>query len=223
MNPDNLLKLANLFYSTADSHSKERLPKNSEDLPEVLKNIERLDTYKARVEYAENNMEHLSSGSARIAFKTNEDTVIKLAKNDKGIAQNKVEVKASGTSKFINKCIRHAKNMYWIEVDYLDKISEKDFEKLSGISFKDFGEAISYGLKNVSENSGEKKPKNFDEVSKTEIYKEIKKVGEELELLPGDLERISSWHRKGNQLILVDAGLTRKVYDDYYDDSTSSS
>jgi hypothetical protein len=222
MNPDKLLKLANLFYSIADSHSKEQLPKNSEDLPKVLKNIESLDTYKARVDYAEKNMDRLSSGSARIAFKTNEDTVIKLAKNDKGIAQNKAEVKASGTSKFINKCIRHAKNMYWVEVEYLDKITEKDFEKLSGIPFKDFGEAISYGLKDIAENSDKKKPKNFDKVSKTEIYKEIKRVGVDLKLLPGDLERISSWHRKGKQLMLVDAGLTRKVYDDYYDDSSSS-
>jgi hypothetical protein len=218
MNIDKLLKLANFFHALATS---ELMPASSKDLKTVLKNLEGLENYNTRKEYAEKNLEHLSSGSSRIVYLTDNKTIVKLAKNDKGLAQNKAESNPEMKSKFINEVLDHAKNYSWIETHYLEKITVKDFKEMTGLDFDDFGEAIRYGLKNISGNTDKEKPKNFDKVEKSEIYKEMKKIGQQFQLLGGDIARISSWGVKDNHPVLIDAGLTKAVFNKYYDDSSS--
>jgi hypothetical protein len=216
MDSEKLLKMAIWFHSLATA---EELPANSKDLKTVLKNIENLENYNSRKKYAEKNLKHLSSGSSRIVYSTSENTIVKLAKNDKGLAQNKAECNPKMKSKFINKVIDHAKNDSWMETHYLDKISAKDFEDMTGVNFDDFGVAIRYGLKNVSGNTDKSKPKNFDKVEESDIYKEMKKIGNKFKLMPGDLARISSWGTKDGHPVLIDAGLTKNVFAEYYEDS----
>ena len=218
MRPKTLLRLAEMFYSLAAE--KEKLPANSKDLKTILKNLEELETYQARKKYAEANLKHLSSGSSRIVYLTDAGTIVKLAKNDKGIAQNKVEANPKMKSKYLNKIISNAKNFDWIQTHFLEKIGVKEFEEMTDIPFEEFGEAIRYGLKGVSDSSS-KKPKNFNEIAKTDFYKEMERVASKFKLLPGDIARISSWGTKDDLPILIDAGLTRDVYDDFYDSSSS--
>jgi hypothetical protein len=212
MDPNKLLKLANYFHSLA----------SSKDLKAILKELEGLEHYNARKEYAEKNLEHLSSGSSRIVYLSPDKTIIKMAKNDKGLAQNEAECNPKMKSKFLNEVISHAKNYVWMETHYLDKITEKEFEEMTGLDFDDFGESIRYGLKDVSGNKDIEKPENFDKVEKSEIYKEMKKIGAQFKLMPGDLARISSWGTKDGRPVLIDAGLTADVFADYYDSSSSS-
>lgn len=215
MRPDTLLRLSELFYSLAIS---DKTPENSTDIKTILKNLEKLETYAARKKYAEKNLKHLSSGSSRLVYLTNDDTIVKLAKNDKGIAQNEVEANPKMKSKYLNKVLGHAKDHVWIEVQLLEKITEKEFEKMIGLPFKEFSAAIDYGLKNVSKSSDKKKPKNFAEIEKSDIYKELKRLGDKFKLMPGDLSRISSWGVRDNVPVLIDAGLTQKVFEDFYEE-----
>jgi hypothetical protein len=152
-------------------------------------------------------------------YLTGSDTVIKLAKNDRGIAQNAAEGDTDMKSKYLNPIISQAKNHSWIETHYLDKITEKDFEDMTGLKFDDFGESIRYGLKDVSGNTDKEKPENFSKVEKSDIYKEVKRFGERFKLMPGDLARISSWGKKDGKPVLIDAGLTASVYTEYYESS----
>ncbi len=218
MDSDKLLKLAHYFYTLATS---EKLPENSKDLKTILKNLEDLENYNSRKEYAEKNLKHLSSGSSRIVYSSPDETIIKLAKNDKGIAQNKAECNPKMKSKFLNEVISHAKDYSWMETHYLDKITVKDFEEMTDLKFDDFGAAIRYGLKNVSGNTDKEKPENFDKVEKSEIYKEMKKIGNQFKLMPGDLARISSWGTKDGRPVLIDAGLTKDVFAEFYESSSS--
>ncbi len=217
MDSNRILKLAEYFCALATG---ETLPADSKDLKTILKNLESLENYNSRKKYAEKNLKRLSSGSARLVYLSNKDTVIKLAKNDKGIAQNKAECNPKMKSKFLNKVIGHAKDYSWMQTHYLDKITVKDFEEMTDINFIDFDKAIRYGLKNVSGNTDKEKPKNFDEVEKSEIYRELKRIGNQFKLLPGDLARISSWGTKDGRPVLIDAGLTKDVYAEFYDSST---
>jgi hypothetical protein len=219
MRPDKLLRLASLFYAMASE--QEELPSNSDNLKTVLSNLEKLETYAARKKYAEANLKHLSSGSARIVYLTPSKTIIKLAKNDKGLAQNEAESNPKMKSKYLNPIISCAKNHAWCETHFLDKITVKDFEEMTGLEFDDFGDSIRYGLRNVSGNTDKEKPEHFDEVAKSDIYREMKDIGEKFKLLPGDMARISSWGTKDGKPILIDAGLTRDIFDQYYEDSSS--
>lgn len=194
----------------------------SDDLSDILNHLDQLDTYSDRKEYAEKHLEHLSSGSSRIVYRTDDGKIIKLAKNEKGIAQNRAEANPKMKSDFINPIIKHSKKYFWLMTHYLEKITEADFKKMTGLDFEDFGNSIRFGLKDVSDNS-EKKPKDFSEVSKSKIYKEMIRLGTQFQLMPGDLARISSWGEKDNHPVLIDAGLTKQVYDDYYDDPESNS
>jgi hypothetical protein len=220
MNSNKLLRFATMFQSLA---AGEELPPDSKEIGTVLSNLQKMETYTARKNYAEKNLRHLSSGSSRIVYLTPGKTIVKLAKNDKGVAQNKAEANPEMKSKFLNKILGHAANYAWIEVEFLDKITGKEFEEMTGIPFGDFDEAIRFGLKGVSENTDITKPKNFDKVSKSEIYKEMKRVGESFKLMPGDLARISSWGTKDGRPVLIDAGLTAQVFADFYENDSSSS
>jgi hypothetical protein len=217
MNTLDILRLANKFYVMAKG---ETLPADSKDTDTILKNIENLETYAARIKYAEKNLDHLSSGSSRIVYTLPDGTILKLAKNDRGLAQNKAEGNPEMKSPYLNKLLRAAKNRAWINMQFLDKITEKEFEEMTDVDFKDFGDAIRYGLKDVSDNS-EEKPKNFEEISKTKVYKELYNVGKEFKLMPGDIARISSWGCKDNHPVLIDAGLTKEIFDKYYDSGTT--
>lgn len=218
MNSNKLLRFATMFYSMA---AGEELPSDSDDLKVVLSNLEGLETYNARKKYAERNLKHLSSGSSRIVYLTPQKTIIKLAKNDKGIAQNEAESNPKMKSKFLNQIISYAKNGSWLETHYLEKITEKEFEQMTGLGFEDFGDSLRFGLKGVSGNKDAEKPENFDKVSQSDIYKELKDIGERFKLLPGDLARISSWGTKDGRPVLIDAGLTRDIFDEFYEDDSS--
>ena len=219
MQSNNLLKLANTFYSIATT---EKLPSNSNDLSTIKKNIDNLCFFKSRINYLEKNLKHLSSGSSRIVYKTNKNTVIKLAKNEKGISQNKVEASTKSKSKHVNPVLSHSKNYFWVEVPFLEKITTKQFEELCDVNFDDFSKSLQYGLKHL-ENSSQKKPSKFDKISQCDLYKDILEVAKKLNLLPGDLIRISSWGTKNNVPVLIDVGLNKKVYEEHYSSSKSSS
>ena len=51
-----------------------------------------LKSHAGRNRYAQEHLQRLSSGSSRIVYKIDDEKVLKLAKNDKGIAQNEVEI-----------------------------------------------------------------------------------------------------------------------------------
>lgn len=191
--------------------------KQAEVQASVLKELSRLETFKERVDYAEQHLKHLSSGSSRVIYVMDDGVVLKLAKNKKGLAQNKAEANPEIKSKYINKTLAADKDGIWKTSPYLEKITEKDFEELTGINFKDFGAALSYGLQDVAGDS-EEKPKGFGEIAKSEIYKDLVAIGKKWDLMPGDLERISSWCKDKDHPVVVDIGLTRKIFDEFYED-----
>jgi len=214
MDVDRLLKCASKYLKVALG---EELPEDSKDLTKVLKNLENLETFRARKKYAERNLKHFSSGSSRIVYLTSKGTIVKLAKNEKGLAQNEVESNPKMKSKYLNKVLRSAKNNAWMETEKLEKIKVKQFEEMTGVNFQSFSAAISYGLKGVAGTTHDK-PSDFDDVKDSDVYKEMLSLGKKFKLMPGDMARISSWGTLKGRPILIDAGLTREVYDKYYED-----
>lgn len=212
-----LLRLARLYYDIAKSANV--------SFEEILKQLSHLETFKDRIDYAEKHLEHLSSGSSRLIYITPENTILKLARNEKGIAQNKAEGNPKMKCKYINPTLKMDKDGLWKTSPYLEKITAKEFEELTGFSLEDFGRAISWGLRNVADDDNDdEKPEGLEKVFKSDLYKELVKVGKEFDLMPGDMERISSWvvSKDGKYPLIVDAGLTREIFDKYYDPDASS-
>jgi len=217
MNTAKINALVRFFAMAAE---KEKLPANSDDPDTILKNLSKLDTFKARVEYAEKNLKHMSSGSSRVIYELNKDTVLKLAKNERGIAQNKVEANPKMKSKYIVETLKADRNGLWKTSPMCEKITEKEFEKMVGFNFKDFGEVLSYEMNKDVDDGKKPKIKDYDKIAKSEIVKELKRLGKEFDLLSGDMIRISSWGRKGNQIKILDTGLTEDIFNEFYDKET---
>jgi len=219
---DQLLKLAVQFLSHAQKE-EEQIPDNSASLGVVLRNLGKLQTFTARKKYAEENLERLSSGSSRLTYLTNAKTVIKLASNEKGLAQNEAETHPKAKSQHLNPVLQHDPKYAWIEVPFLNKLTEKKFQEITGLDFEQFGESLRYGLRDISGNSDKDKPRKFAEIAKTPLYQEMVRVGKACKLMPGDLARISSWGEKEGKPVLIDAGLTSDVFELHYDNSSGSS
>lgn len=51
-----------------------------------------LPSFNQRIQYCEKYLQRISSGSSRIVYKIDDQKVLKLAKNKKGLAQNETEI-----------------------------------------------------------------------------------------------------------------------------------
>lgn len=133
----------------------------------------------------------LGSGSSRIVFDMGNGNVIKMAKNDAGIAQNISEYKISSIdhSKLFAKVIQASK-------DFKILIMEKA-EKINNISY------ILY---------------YFDFKNKSEMLKskKLQKIRSNYNLLLGDLYKKSSWGIINGRPVIVDYGFTKEVMERYY-------
>jgi hypothetical protein len=200
-------------------------------IPWDLEHFKQLPSFRARVEYATKQLgSKLGAGSARVVFPVKDDSsgdggisVLKLAKNKKGLAQNEVEAEISDLSSGYSEIIAMVKaydqeNYFWLEVERADKITKADFRKLTGFDFDTFGSVL------INEIS--KRPTmSVDPGLAREIYDSpllekmvsfIRDFGQQ----PGDLDRLSSWGkvtRNGRQFaVLVDYGLSREVFQQHY-------
>ena len=61
-----------------------------------MEEFKTLKSFNARINYCQENLKRISSGSSRIVYMIDDEKVLKLAKNNKGIAQNEVEISYGG-------------------------------------------------------------------------------------------------------------------------------
>lgn len=98
-------------------------------------------TFKARLDYALQQAPRLGGGSSRVAFNIPDQgrsTVLKIAKNRKGVAQNKAELEVLddgylGRLPIVIPLIDYDKknrDIYWIQTEKADKIREPQLCKL---------------------------------------------------------------------------------------------
>lgn len=195
-----------------------------------------LPTFSARIKYCESKLQRISSGSSRIVYKIDDEKVLKLAKNKKGIAQNEVE-----DDYYLQQigCFAEVydvdENHQWIEMQLARRPKVSDFKRIFGYGFDvicawiDYC-ANSYGasyVRNVYYNRNEKYDKlfnspEFEENYEYSIFEMLQHyLGDyQINESTGDLKRISSWGLVKNNgqddLVLIDFGLSDKVFNDYY-------
>lgn len=190
-----------------------------------------LRTFAERVKYCEQHLKRLSSGSSRIVYIVDDEKVLKLAKNKKGIAQNEVEIRL-GTEPYYTcfaNVYEYDENALWVEMEYCQKAKKSDFKSIYGVPFECLCCMIweqgsnnrfsrSYynpykGYKNIVQSiwEGEENDLQMLFMSLQEY------IGGEMLCGINDLCRISSWGiNSEGYFILIDYGLTDEVYDQYY-------
>jgi len=214
-----LYKLCNEFERLAElSFSNISIVENTNP---ILKEISNKKSFDDRVAIAEEHFEKLGEGSARTIFKVSDKLVLKIARNESGIAQNFEEMKPKTHRSFTNPVLAADIKGKWILVRFTDNINKEQFKKLSGFDFDPFMDALFYKFNNESDDW--KKPKNYKEITSSLLFKELSKLVLDCDSQIGDLDKINSWGSLDGKLVLRDIGLSRDVYEEFYKDSESSS
>lgn len=191
-----------------------------------MEHFKTLSKFVERVRYCDQHLKKISSGSARIVYLVDDKMVLKLAKNQKGIAQCETEIQWGGDSYFdeiLARTIEYHPDGLWVEMELARKVKKSDFSVLEdGINFDEFGKY----LKNFElENNGRKPFYNMTDAHK-EILNENQFTQTICEFMlntdspAGDLMRLNSYgivNRNGEDIIvIIDFGLTNDIYNEYY-------
>lgn len=134
---------------------------------------------------------YIGAGSAREVYDLDNGFVIKVARNIKGIAQNKAEslISNDDNSSLFAK-------VYFVSDDYRYLIMKK------ANNIKSEEELLNYF-----------KIQNKRELRNNEVIKEIH---DKYNLVWADLYKFTSWGKIKNKLVLIDYGYTKEIYDKFY-------
>jgi len=191
-----------------------------------INQFEQLRSFAAKIRYAEQTLKKIAQGSGRIVYEIDDKTVLKLAKNAKGVAQNETEEKIGRTNSYVSNIVtevfKHDPNYTWIVSEKAKKITPSRFKQLTGVDIKN----LEYFLRNY-ENQKAGLPKIFgldkeveEELWNNEFSSEIANLIPNYNIMAGDLGKTSSYGeviRDGQpQVVLTDYGLNRDVFQKHY-------
>jgi hypothetical protein len=180
---------------------------------------------KEKLKYLKTIAKKIGAGSARIVFPIDPNSVIKLAKNDKGLAQNNVEIDIYRAFQpdVVAKIFDYDENDVWLRMERATKFNVADFKSFVGISFREFMESLEYWYsKNMSRQTfyNLEKPKNYDVINETVFFQDLINIIGNYNMPIGDIKRPSSWgivNRNGKKTpVLIDFGLTQDILNQYY-------
>ena len=187
-------------------------------------------SFAKRIRYAKERAKKLGTGSSRVAFEIpykGRMTVLKIAKNRKGMAQNEVEAKLmsdyylQGLQIVIPMIDYDEKNSMptWIHMEKAEKMTLPKFRKFTGGA--DFYDLVDYALE-ITGNAGIfQGHRNVDDMK---VNPELEFVSDFHDLVANyhgaiefaDMKQKSNWGiYKGNPVI-IDVGLSSDVYIEHY-------
>ena len=191
-------------------------------------------TFQRRVDYCRKMLGMWSgNGSSRVVFDIDDETVLKLAKNKKGIEQNLEEIRL-GTEPYFSSFPRimngsDEKNGLWIIAERVLPAKEDDFEKVLGMPFSVINEFVWCII--TGGRQGYKDA--YKDLSNDELYQKyesneavIELFNDIYELYMGfdnnivDLRAIRNWGlclRNGKPaMVMLDVGLSEDIYNRLY-------
>lgn len=185
-----------------------------------------LSSYNSRVKYCEEHLTRIASGSARIVYQIDNEKVLKLAKNKKGLAQNEIEASHSQYYDLENVLARTFdadQNDLWVEMELARKVRVADFKRIVGFDFKDYCKAI-HNYDNEANNRRrydmDIDPEILKDMWEDEFIYDIFQYIAGYEIPAGDLMRLNSYglvKRNGQDaIVIIDFGLDNDVYTSYY-------
>lgn len=176
-----------------------------------LKRFESLPDQKTMLAYASKFLQRLGTGSSRAAFVLGSKYALKIALNEKGLAQNNAELEVFTNPKskpIVAKVYRADEDSRWIVSDLVKPLSNVDeFAELTGTDWSDFAETI----KDHLSKSGTKSMV-ADGFTQTVINN-----ARANNMLVGDIEEIGHWGKTPDgRCVLLDYGFTEEVFSKHY-------
>lgn len=199
----------------------------SEDYPQSfdMKFFKTLQSFASRKKYCDEHLKKIAQGSSRIVYYIDNEKVLKLAKNKKGLAQNEVEVDYSDDymlTGIVAPVYDYHENFLWLEMALAKKVKKSDFKRITGIDFDDFGEVLT-SADSANRNKGSQFKVDQDLVDKVmddEFTSGVYDYIANFDIPSGDMRRLNSYGLikvdGEEQLAIIDYGLTTDVFKNYY-------
>lgn len=191
-----------------------------------LPELNNIRSFRGRINYANENLPRLGSGSGRIVYDIDGEKVLKLAKNSKGIAQNGEEVTATMYKDYddiLADVIDNAGDDSWIVAEKGKKLTKGRFREITGFDVNDVG---NYLMKFHAENRGRQSYWRVDPEVEQKMHDDEEFVQRLTYFISdygqsaGDMGRISTYGEVMKDgvpsVVLVDYGLNDEVYDSHY-------
>lgn len=185
-----------------------------------LREFENMNNFTARKRYADQHLEKIGTGSARIVYAIDDAHVLKLAKNKKGVAQNGVETDGylqQNYSTILASVVESHPDDLWIISERAKKINKSKFKQLTGYSFDDFASVLRDRVYEIEGRRGYiGSYKGKEDILDDEFFNEIVDMTVSMDMEVGDFTRISSYGEIENDPVVIDTGLTKEVYKEHY-------
>lgn len=170
-----------------------------------IDNFKQLHKFSDRMKYADENYKLLNKGTGRYVYDINNEYVLKLAKNNKGIEQNKTEINISKNGKYNDitaNVVEFDNNGLYLIQQKAYRLTEQGFKDITGLQLQGF----LYYLRHDKEWDGEN----------VKFYNKVNSLVNEFELDRFDIANENSWGIINNNVVVVDYGLdmntARKLY-----------
>jgi hypothetical protein len=178
----------------------------------------------------------IGNGSSRMVFQIDDETCLKLAKNEKGVAQNMEEMSIArdGFISYIPIVYNGSdtENGLWIVTQYVLPAKASDFKKVLGIPFSDVSLFACHTDKRFNYKLGQHMLKYSDRVVSNlyqkyedndaviELFNDIHDLKANYSQFVGDLEGTRNWGltiEDGKEcLVMLDTGFSEEVYNKFY-------
>jgi len=183
-------------------------------------------SFKQRVEYAKQRAAKMGAGSSRIAFEIpyeGRPTILKIAKNTKGMAQNEYEAQVLNdyyvtglgiTIPIIDYDEEHDQPT-WIHTEKAEKMTPTIFKKLfNGLTPK---ELIRLSNHMTGKRRYDEEDEKFQEAYETNetINSFVDLVGN-YDIAAGDFGRVANWGVYNNKPVIIDIGGSTDIIKQYY-------
>ena len=196
-----------------------------------MESFKAIPSYAGKIKYCKETLgQQLGSGSSRMVFPIDDEKVLKLAKNQKGVAQNEAEcdwwLQKIG---LFAKIYDYDEDYKWIEMQVARKARPTDFMRYYGYPFKVICAYVDY-VHSLYSRGYPWRDKEYDDLFEhiadtDEYYDSIfymlyeYMANTQLNAI-GDLKRISSWgivsENGEERLVLIDYGLNDDVAQEFY-------
>lgn len=189
-----------------------------------MEQFKALKAFSQRMTYCTQQLQRIGSGSGRTVFKIDDTKVLKLAKNQKGVAQNGVELAYKDDWYFegiLAKVLDFDENDLWVEMELARKVTKPMFRKYFGVNPDEFGRYLTH---RHNANHGKRNffhipPEVSSLLDQSDLFNEIYEFADAIGNV-GDLGRLSTygWVKRNGEdrIVIIDYGLDNSVYDTYY-------
>lgn len=195
-----------------------------------IQQLASIPTYAGRLKYCKEQLGNpIGSGSSRTVFQIDDEKVLKLAKNQKGIAQNEKENEVSRyySADLFPEVYENAEDFSFLVSDFVLPAKPQDFVQLLGLKWDEYVAFVKRLYLNYASNrqawgvhGAMEKERANELLENNEWLYGLQCYMGDYGLPYGDLVRIANYgltNKDGHtQLVILDSGLDEEIFNNYY-------